>query len=168
MRRSRRVCFQSKDYRFTNAEAFTYYRWTSPRNGGEPLLQLAEVELSDGIARPADYLSLFDNTSATRIDFEGDTPWVQFEFTGGNQRIRYYTLTSSATPGDPVTWVLQGSRNGRSWNVVDARIDETFPHRLQTRPFKVRSPGNYRFYRLEVYSNTGEPVTSLAEIELLA
>ena len=112
--------FQSKDYRLANTTAYRYYRLDITSNNGGPILQLAEVALSDGV-----------------------------------------------TTGDPKGWVLQGSNDGSTWTVVDERAGETF-QRLQTRPFKISSPGRYTFYRLEIRDNAGHTSTGLAEVELLA
>ncbi|OLB77055.1 MAG: alpha-mannosidase [Actinobacteria bacterium 13_2_20CM_2_71_6] len=112
---------QNKDYGFTNSTAYQFYRLDITANGGAPLIQLAEVALSDGV-----------------------------------------------TAGDPKSWTLKGSYDGKTWTVIDQRTDETFRWRLQTRAFKVSRPGRYTQYRLEVTANTGDATTTLAEMELLA
>jgi hypothetical protein len=63
-----------------------------------------------------------------------------------------------------VSWDLQGSNDGTSWTTLDARSDQTFTWRSQTRPFKVRRPGSFSHYRIVFI---GDPVT-LGEVELLA
>ena len=113
-----------------------------------------------------DLRPLFDNTSATRVTFSGAAPWLQYHF-NEPATVSFYTLTSADTPGDPQAWVLKGSRDGRTWTVLDERKQEAFPWRRYTRPFKVARPGAYAYYRLEVTENSGEPSTSLAELELL-
>jgi len=40
--------FQTKEYRFDNTQAYRYYRLDITRNSGSTILQLAEVQLSDG------------------------------------------------------------------------------------------------------------------------
>jgi hypothetical protein len=64
--------------------------------------------------------------------------------------------------------VLKGSNNGTTWTELDRRANQTFLWRLQTRPFKISQPGAYAYYRLEVTRNTGQPSTTIAEVELLA
>ena len=99
----------------------------------------------------------------------GAQPWVQLDFGGVDQPVRFYTLTSAAgdPAADPRAWVLEGSRDGTAWTVLDQRGEETFRWRSQTRPFQVRSPGAYRLYRLRVTGNGGAGATALAEVELL-
>ncbi|MGH8834821.1 MAG: NEW3 domain-containing protein, partial [Actinomycetes bacterium] len=138
------------------------------RNGGSSILQLAEVQLSDGdTTRPPDYSDLVDNSSATGITFASPTPFVQYRANGPAEQATFYTLTSGPVPGDAVSWVLKGSSDGQAWVVIDQRSGQTFPWRSQTRAFKIAKPGKYGFYRIEVTANTGEPTVTLAEIELL-
>jgi predicted alpha-1,2-mannosidase len=111
--------------------------------------------------------ALFDNTSRTQVTFDRSTPWVQYQLPGRiHEKVSFYTLTSGAAAGDPKSWVLKGSYDGRHWTVIDRRTDEAFQWRLQTREFRVEQPGRYAYYSLEV--TAGDPTVSLAEIELLA
>jgi putative alpha-1,2-mannosidase len=112
--------------------------------------------------------ALVDNTSNTQVTFDRATPWVRCQLAGGPARVSYYTLTSGTGPGDPRTWMLKGSTDGRNWKVIDFRYDETFQWRRQTRQFRIEDPGRYAYYSLEVLANSGQPTTSLSEIELLA
>jgi predicted alpha-1,2-mannosidase len=115
-----------------------------------------------------DARALFDNTSDTRATFHSATPWLQYRLTGTTARARMYTLTSSDKAGDPASWVVKGSNNGKTWTTLDTRSGETFKWRLQTRAFTISHPGIYRYYRVEVTRNSGEATTSLAEVELRA
>jgi predicted alpha-1,2-mannosidase len=115
----------------------------------------------------ADVGALFDDTSATRVTFETQRPWVEYHLSDAAE-VGFYTLTSADVPGDPQSWVLKGSQDGRSWTVLDERSGEAFAWRRYTRPFKVARPGRYGYYRLEVTASSGGPTTSLAEIELLS
>ena len=112
--------------------------------------------------------ALTDDTSATRATLTGATPTVRLDLAGTRERAEYYTLTSGAVAGDPKAWSLKGSYDGKTWALIDRRTGEAFDWRLQTRPFKIAKPGRYASYRLEVTATTGEPTTTLAEVELLA
>jgi predicted alpha-1,2-mannosidase len=79
-----------------------------------------------------------------------------------------FGLSDGVTSGDPTSWVLKGSYDGTQWTVIDRRTDETFRWRLQTRAFAIQDPGRFGWYRLEVTKNTGDTLTTLAEVELLA
>jgi hypothetical protein len=93
---------------------------------------------------------------------------VQYQYNGPRQRATYYTLTSSDKAGDPASWVLEGSYNGKTWTALDTRTDQKFAWRLQSRAFKIATPNAYPLYRLRVTANSGGATTSLAEIELLS
>ncbi len=139
--------------------------------GSDVARPLADVTGPGGavIGSPGAGPALFDNTSNTRVTFDRATPWVQYKLPdGAHDPVTYYTLTSGAFGGDPKSWMLKGSYDGRHWTVIDKRSSETFASRLQTRDFKVAAPGRYAYYSLEVSANSGGPTTSLAEIEFLA
>src|SRR5262249_19530798 len=122
--------------------------------------------------------ALFDNTSTTRVTFNTATPTVRYQLpaagttspsttamlpaTAPADKVTFYPLPSGVNGGDPKSWVLKGSYDGRRWTVIDERSNEKFRWRLQTREFKVAKPGQYTYYSLEVTANTGGPTTSLA------
>ena len=85
----------------------------------------------------------------------------------GPGRARFLTLTSGAEEGgDPIAWRLEGSDDGESWEVLDARSAQRFEWRRQTRPFEIASPRPCLHHRLVV--TTSEGPLRLAELELLA
>ncbi|MFI7546638.1 GH92 family glycosyl hydrolase [Actinoplanes sp. NPDC049599] len=140
-------------------------RWGTGKDAAPPSLTSG-----DAVANPlrdltgpgrgtASEPALVDNTSATQAALP--TGW-QYEFASAGEQADFYTLTSATAAGDPSSWTLKGSYDGTTWTTVDERSEQTFDWRLQTRPFKIASPGRYKFYRLEV-----APGTTLAEIELL-
>ncbi|MDJ0464231.1 GH92 family glycosyl hydrolase [Streptomyces sp. H27-C3] len=101
---------------------------------------------------------LFDNTSATKAEFESAELPVE-----SATRAVQYTLTSSEHAKAPTGWVLRGSDDGAKWTELDKRSGEAFGWDQQTRVFTVDDPGTYRHYRLV---STGS--ATLAEVELLA
>ncbi|MEE4540630.1 GH92 family glycosyl hydrolase [Streptomyces sp. V4-01] len=113
---------------------------------------------------------LFDDTSGSRVTFSNATPTVTYSYSGGaKQQATFYTLTSATNAAqDPKSWTLQGSTDGSNWTTLDTRTNESFPNRLQTRPFKITTPGSYSGYRLVVSAGNGDSRTALAEVELLA
>ncbi|MBD8079084.1 GH92 family glycosyl hydrolase [Cellulosimicrobium arenosum] len=82
--------------------------------------------------------------------------------------VKAYALSSANdSPGrDPRAWELQGSADGTSWTTLDPRGNQTFSERFQTRGYTVAEPGEYRFYRLDITSNSGSDGTQLAELQL--
>ncbi|MDY7087960.1 MAG: glycoside hydrolase family 92 protein, partial [Actinomycetota bacterium] len=61
---------------------------------------------------------------------------------------------------DPSSWTVRGSYDGTTWTTIDARSDEKFAWRRQTRPFKIALPGRYKHYSIVAEG-------TLAEVELL-
>nr|WP_296072355.1 GH92 family glycosyl hydrolase [uncultured Actinoplanes sp.] len=103
--------------------------------------------------------ALADDTTATRASAAGYT----YTFAGPGEQAAFYTLTSSDTEGtDPAAWTVKGSYDGTNWTTIDSRSGEKFDWRLQTRPFKIASPGRYRYYSIDFGG-----AVSLAEVELL-
>ncbi|SDC08084.1 GH92 family glycosyl hydrolase [Actinokineospora iranica] len=101
---------------------------------------------------------LFDDTAATETVVSAPV-----EVVTDPAEVLIYTLTSAATGPDPAGWTLDGSTDGRTWQVLDTRVGQEFRWRRQTRPFKVAAPGRYRHHRL-VFD--GSP--RLAQVQLLA
>ncbi|MET0496004.1 MAG: GH92 family glycosyl hydrolase, partial [Actinoplanes sp.] len=83
--------------------------------------------------------ALVDDTSTTRATLASGA-W-QYQFASAGEQATFYTLTSNATAGDPSAWRLRGSYDGTTWTTIDERTDQTFDWRLQTRPFKINTPG---------------------------
>ncbi|GII21554.1 alpha-1 2-mannosidase [Planosporangium mesophilum] len=146
--------------------------WGSGRDDAPP-----SITQGDAVPRPLADVSvtvtgspgagpaLVDNSSASQATFDVPTPWVQCRVSEPAE-VSYYTLTSGTGPGDPKSWVLKASVDGRNWMVIDSRRGETFPWRRQTRQFRVANPGKYAYYSLEVVEGSGG-ATSVAEMELL-
>ncbi len=102
--------------------------------------------------------ALVDDTTATGATVTGS---FDYQFASAGEQATFYTLTSGAASGaDPASWQLRGSYDGTTWTTIDTRSGETFSSRLQTRPFKIASPGRYKHYSLVVEG-------ALAEVELL-
>ncbi|MEO7269278.1 MAG: GH92 family glycosyl hydrolase [Knoellia sp.] len=118
-----------------------------------------------GATRSADAVNMFDNSSLTATKFTIPTPTITYKLSGVGHRATFYTLTSGATPGDPMAWRVEASNDGVKWKTVDTRSAETFSWRTQTRPFRIDRPGTYTSYRLVVTRSTGTP--SISELEFL-
>lgn len=112
---------------------------------------------------------LFDDTSGTETVFPGTKPVAVtyvFNRTPG-AKVSFYTLTSGRAGGHPTAWTLEGSDDGRHWNVLDRRTGERFEWARYTRPFRLDVPARYRRYRFVIAEASNADQFSLAEIELL-
>ncbi|MCF5929788.1 glycoside hydrolase family 92 protein, partial [Xanthomonas perforans] len=75
-----------------------------------------------------------------------------------------YTVTSGDAAIASAAWTLEARTAGGTWRVVDTRREERFQWPLQTRPFRIATPGSYAEYRLHW---TAPARAQVAEIELL-
>ncbi|WP_329047271.1 GH92 family glycosyl hydrolase [Amycolatopsis sp. NBC_01488] len=108
--------------------------------------------------------ALIDNTSRTQAAVTGA---LQYQLNNTDEAVTHYTLTSQTGAGDPKSWTLKGSYDGKTWAVADQQTNQAFSWRQQTRAFKVANPAHYAYYKLEVTAtSTGAPA-QLAEFELL-
>ncbi|MGQ4332012.1 GH92 family glycosyl hydrolase [Streptomyces hayashii] len=107
------------------------------------------------------------------VDGEASTKWLAFAADGWVEfdldrpaRIRAYALTSANdfTERDPADWVLSGSADGATWTALDSRHGEAFTERLQTRPYSLATPAEYRHFRLEISRNHGAGILQLADV----
>ena len=131
---------------------------SAPGERPQPLRDLFAADPSD---------PLHDDDSRTERAFGTASAVIELPELGEPQQARFLTLTSSAqTGGDPIAWRLEGSDDGSSWTVLDARSAQSFRWRRQTRPFEIRDPRPCLHHRLVV--TTSEGLLRLAEIELLA
>ncbi len=114
----------------------------------------------------------FDNDPATSwqtaIGFPNGSLIYQFD---GNTafRITSYSLVSSSdSPArDPRDWQLFGSYDGVTWVLLDSRVNQTFSSRGQTLSFGFVNNTAFKFHRLEITANAGDPDTlQLAELKL--
>ncbi|MDQ3815092.1 MAG: discoidin domain-containing protein, partial [Armatimonadota bacterium] len=152
----------------------------SPQDSATPQMPMVNVALG-GTATASASGSLkaevpekaFDRNVATRW-FNGDagpTGWIQYDFGAGvTQTIKRYSVASAFdVPGrDPKDWEFQGSNDGSTWTTLDTQNNQTFDQRFQMKTYTVASPAAYRYYRLNITANNGDPKgTHLAELALL-
>ena len=131
---------------------------TAPGQRPQPLWDLFAADPSQ---------PLLDDDARTELVLETASAVLDLPELGEPMQARFLTLTSSAeTGGDPIAWRLEGSDDGESWEVLDARSAQRFEWRRQTRPFEIASPRPCLHHRLVV--TTSEGPLRLAELELLA
>ncbi len=85
------------------------------------------------------------------------------------QKITSYVLTSGndSPERDPSDWVLEGSVDGKSWNVIDKKVDQSkFQARGKAKAFTITTHGSYRHYRFTFTKNNGGSRYQLSEIAL--
>ena len=114
----------------------------------------------------------FDNLPATSWQTAAEHPTgaVTYQFAGGAAfRVTDYALVSAADfpARDPRDWQLLGSYDGTAWVLLDSRSEQFFSNRGQVLEFGFVNNTAFKFYRLEVTANAGDPdFLQLAELKL--
>lgn len=100
--------------------------------------------------------NLADGLTTTKWLVSGDSGWVQYDFGSGNAKtVKRYRLAAANDNRvrDPMDWTLKGSNNGTDFTDLDVRKGVGFGSRYEVQEFRVSSPGEYRYYRLDISSN---------------
>jgi hypothetical protein len=116
--------------------------------------------------------SAFDTLCGSKwYDGLGATGWIQYDFGSGNDQTikRYAVASANDVPGrDPKNWQFQGSPDGTTWTTLDTQSNQSFAFRYQTNTYNIGNTTAYRYYRLNVTANNGDPGTlQLSELALL-
>lgn len=108
--------------------------------------------------------NLRDGLPDTKWLANDPTAWAQYQLDQARP-VRRYRLRSGNDfqTRDPYNWTLQGSNNGTDFTVLDTRTAQSFANRMEMQEFKVASPGEYLYYRLDITQNNGSANTQLAE-----
>lgn len=138
----------------------------------KPLVNLAGSSLKDATLSTSDGTSpdsLTGGGQGTTTVFSAAQPSINATFNFGNVRVKMYTLTSSSggRTSDPKSWTLYGSNDGKSWDTLDHRSGEVFQWRSLTRPFVIKNPKAYRYYRLKITETSSPNSLALNGFELL-
>jgi predicted alpha-1,2-mannosidase len=112
--------------------------------------------------------ALTDDSSKTSVTFTSAHPAVSYASNQGPVTVDTYTLTNGASGSSPTAWTLEGSSDGTKWVTVDQRSGQTWPWQTQTRPFQVKVPKAFSYYRLSITGTTDGTPPTLSELELLA
>ena len=157
-------------------------RWGTGPNDAPPSIQVGDAaprplaDVTAGSEGASDVPGtqglayLVDDDARTEATSPSATPTLTITPPAQQDRVRVYTLTSGSGEGgagDPRSWVLEGSNDGRRWTTLDTREDQTFAWRHQTRAFALETPRRFTTYRLRVTGGSAA-TTALAEVELLA
>ncbi|MDR1151127.1 MAG: glycoside hydrolase family 92 protein, partial [Bifidobacteriaceae bacterium] len=124
-------------------------------------VQFGALEASDG----ASVATLIDNNSSTARDFTGSADVLTWTSTSGIAYFTQYTVTNSTTGGAPTGWVVEGSTDGTTWEILDDRSGQEFMWPTQTRAYTMENPGAYNRIRITFEDTAG---IRLGELEFLA
>ncbi|XVU22776.1 ThuA domain-containing protein [Actinoplanes sp. CA-054009] len=136
--------------------------------GAIPVSHPVQAVTASGENPPNEISSkLIDGDANTKWLVRTATGWVRYEL-AAPAKITGYALTSANDfdGRDPKDWTLQGSADGQAWTDLDRRTGQSFPERFQIRRFDVANPADFKFYRLNITANSGEPLIQLADLRL--
>jgi YVTN family beta-propeller protein len=110
-------------------------------------------------------------------DRDPSTKWLAKQPTGSvtyqlgkPAAVVHYSLTSANdSPGrDPKDFTLQGSNDGSTWTDLDRRTGQRFDSRYITNSYTFKNTTAYRYYRLDVTANYGDPLLQLSGWDISA
>lgn len=159
----------------TSADALPYSLTPLSTNGStlypKPLVNLADPNTIGAKLKASDGtdVSLVTRSTPTDTIFTDKKPSITSDFGNEPQRIKSYTLTSSADQGSssPRSWTLFASNDGKKWDTIDNRSGETFSQPMMTRAFTIRYPAAYRYYRISFTERSSKQPISLNGYQLL-
>ena len=122
---------------------------------------------SEGVASKA-----FDNSLPS--DWRSDNPppqWVKYDFGTSNEKvIKKYTLASSQyyfSTKAPTNWILSGSNDDVSWDVLDTVTGEGGWEQYEVRTFSFSNDTAYRYYSANITSTSDNSSIRLGELEFI-
>lgn len=112
----------------------------------------------------------FDNSAATYWIVDSTTSsWLKLDF-GSGRTINGYSIqarTTSYMTRTPRDWTFEGSNNDSDWDILDTRTEQTSWASAQIRYFACTNTTSYRYYRLNISSNDGDPAyTQIAQFNM--
>lgn len=144
----------------------TFPNVTYPGSTPTTVTLTVSQENSGGPGANEGSLKLVDNNLASKFFVAGyDTGfWAQLTYPSAVV-LKGYALTSGndAPDRDPKSWKLAGSNDGVAFTQLDARTNESFPSRNQTKSYTFSNTTAYKYYRLYVTANNGSVDFQLSE-----
>lgn len=112
--------------------------------------------------------SLIDGNHATKYYVNKRQLWLRYQMTRPTIITSYDITSGNDFPGrDPKNWTFEGSFDGYTWTVLDARTSQTFSNRFVTNAYTFGNTTPYLYYRLNISANQeGRDATQLADLRV--
>lgn len=112
---------------------------------------------------------LIDNYPTSKYLFESGSFTVTYK-TAHPSLVTQYAVTSAYDEPnrDPMNWVLQGSKDGVNWVMLDGKYQQFFSSRTERKVFTIATPDTFSHYQLIAFATIVGRYIQLAEWELLA
>jgi len=127
-----------------------------------------------GISESENLQKVFDNDKNTKFLVTKPKNSITIENKVQTVLKKYIITTANDAPGrDPKKWILSGSTDGKSWEVLDRQNNQKFEKRGATISYSLENnKKNYFYYKLDLehshISAYGDDYLQIAEIELVA
>ncbi len=167
-----------------------YFRLLVQANNGGENLHIADFQLSGHFVTPETSLTgtitaefagvgspwyetidkVVDKSFSTKYCADGHaTGWIQYELPAATYVDRYAITSANGSDRNPKNWEFLGSPDGNRWATLDTRNDQDFLTNFSTMEYKIKTPKEYKYYRLKVTKNNGNSTYfELAEWQLFA
>lgn len=140
----------------------------SPTGGGKGLEVLYEtVDGSEDYLGSECKYNLFDGKTGTKFLSSGSKVFVIFALKSSAVISSYSIASANDEPSrDPKNWTLYGSDDGNTWVSLDQREGISFSARQQTKCFGFSNQKSFKWYKLDVTSNSGASLTQFSNLDL--
>jgi hypothetical protein len=137
-------------------------------NAPAPFVASASSEFSSGFAA----YKAFDGSAGYNQYWvaTGPTGWLQID-TGRSYNLTSYAIQVDTVPEPnraPNTWTMLGSNDGNTWYPLDSEHNQTNWASGEIRTFTASGSNTYRYFRINVTANNGDPLLEIAEVYLAA
>jgi predicted alpha-1,6-mannanase (GH76 family) len=147
------------------SKAYTHYRLLfEKKEDAQSSLSISEWQL---LGRCINELDLTADGGTTEegqealIDHIGTTvftaPIAAVYHPAGNYKLTAYSITAETASLAPVSWKLEGSADGRKYEIIDEQTEAVFPYDNCTNVYRVNPATSYLHYRLTVSGNAEQP-----------
>ncbi|WP_427896042.1 alkaline phosphatase family protein [Kribbella sp. GL6] len=111
--------------------------------------------------------NLDDHDPSTKWLSKQPTGSVTYELAKPAVVVRYSLTSANDSPGrDPKDFTLQGSNDASTWTDLDKRTGQRFDSRYISNGFTFKNTAAYRYYRLNVTTNWGDPLLQLSDWDI--
>jgi hypothetical protein len=128
------------------------FAFLTRQNGGNPHTKGAVIVTSVSTLAHHPWQVLDADWKSHWLSADAPDQWIKFEFRSARMHITHYTLKTYnyCTGGNHLrSWVLEGSTNDIDWLEIDRQQSKNdLNGRSRVKTWPVKSPGNYRYFRL--------------------
>ncbi len=148
----------------------------SVKQGYKSILNKNSVVTSEhkGISKSEDLSKLYDKNRNTKFLATSPKNVITIKNSESSVIKAYSITTANDAPGrDPKNWILSGSTDSKTWELLDKKENEFFKARKETHDYELKSNSKaYSFYKIEFEQNKksvyGDNFLQIAEFDLKA